>query len=120
MTEPTAELRYQNDSSTGDENAIEMRSNSTAEDTTDDNYGTRGTTSTTSQRGHMHFITPRLIAVLDHAKVSDAKAIHILSAAASALGHNVADLVISRSALRNVRHQNRKESAEKILAENVV
>lgn len=40
-------------------------------------------------RGTKQFITPRLVAALDNAKVSDGMAVHILIAAAEALGHCV-------------------------------
>ena len=41
------------------------------------------------KRGRKTFITPRLVAALDNAKVSDGMAVHILIAAAEALGHRV-------------------------------
>ena len=39
--------------------------------------------------GRKNFITPRLVEALDYAKVSDGMAVHILIAAAEALGHRV-------------------------------
>lgn len=60
-------------------------------------------------RGKVHFITPRLCSALDNAKLSDGMAVHILIAAAEALGHNVEDLVINLSTLHRVRHENREK-----------
>lgn len=65
-------------------------------------------------RGKINFITPRLVSALDNAKISDGMAIHILTAAAEALGHNVNDLIINRSTIRRVRQQIRREESEKI------
>lgn len=65
-------------------------------------------------RGTINFITPRLVSALDNAKVSDGMAIHILTAAAEALGHNVDDLIINRSTIHRVRQQIRREESEKI------
>lgn len=64
-------------------------------------------------RGKISFITPRLVLALDNAKVSNGMAIHILTAAAEALGHNVADLIINRSTLHRIRQEIRKETSEK-------
>lgn len=65
------------------------------------------------KRGRKSFITARLVAALDNAKVSDGMAVHILIAAAEALGHHVEDLVINRSTIHRLRQENRiKESNE--------
>lgn len=70
--------------------------------------------SSQATRGKISFITPRLVSALDNAKVSDGMAIHILTAAAEALGHNIADLIINRSTIHRVRQQIRREEAAKI------
>lgn len=65
------------------------------------------------KRGRKSFMTARLAAALDNAKVSDGMAVHILIAAAEALGHRVEDLVINRSSIHRFRQENRsKESTE--------
>lgn len=65
------------------------------------------------KRGRKSFITARLVAALDNAKVSDGMAVHILIAAAEALGHRVEELVINRSTIHRLRQENRiKESKE--------
>lgn len=65
------------------------------------------------KRGRKSFITARLVAALDNAKVSSGMAVHILIAAAEALGHRVEELVINRSTIHRLRQENRiKESKE--------
>ena len=59
------------------------------------------------ERGRRSFITARLVAALDNAKVSDGMAVHILVAAAEALGHRVEELVINRSSIHRMRQENR-------------
>jgi len=49
------------------------------------------------------FLTPRLALALDKAQVSDPHAVHILAATAEALGHNVSNLVLSRSTIHRFR-----------------
>lgn len=67
-----------------------------------------------TKRARKQFITPRLVAALDNAKVSDGMAIHILIAAAEALGHCVNELTISRSSIRRARKTNREHEAQDI------
>lgn len=72
-------------------------------------------TQTSSQsRGTINFITPRLVAALDNCKVSDRYAVHLISAAAEALGHRVQDLIINRSTIQRCRQENRKATTKKI------
>lgn len=59
-----------------------------------------------NKRGRRHFLTSRLLSALDNAKVSDGMAVHILIAAAEALGHRVEELVINRSTINRLRHLN--------------
>ena len=65
-------------------------------------------------------ITPELTAALDRTKLSDRSAVHILSAAASALGHNPSDLAINRSSIRRSRRTQRKEIAEDLQRSNEI
>lgn len=67
----------------------------------------------TRKRGRQTFMTARLASALDFAKLSDGMTVHILTAAAEALGHRVEDLVLNKSSVHRWRQQNRlKESAE--------
>lgn len=58
-----------------------------------------------------HFIDDRIVAALDALKLSDYQAVHIISAVALSLGHNLSDLVISRSTIQRAREENRKDTA---------
>lgn len=78
---------------------------------------------TAAKRGRKHFITARLTAALDNAKVSDGMAVHILIAAAEALGHRVEELVINRSSLHRLRQENRLQESQNIqehFSDNVI
>lgn len=69
------------------------------------------------KRGRQNFMTPRLVSALDNAKVSDGMAVHILIAAAEALGHRVNELAINRSTIHRLRQANRKKEAKNIQAD---
>lgn len=78
---------------------------------------------TAFKRGRRQFITSRLVSALDNAKVSSGMAVHILIAAAEALGHRVEELVINRSTIHRLRQQNRQQESLEIQAdfnENVI
>lgn len=65
------------------------------------------------KRGRINIMTQRLASALDNAKVSDGMAVHVLIAAAEALGHRVEELVINRSSIHRLQQENRlKESME--------
>lgn len=70
-----------------------------------------------SKRGRQNFITARLCSALDKAKISDGAAVHILVAAAEALGHRVEELVINRSSLHRSRQENRQQESAEIQAD---
>lgn len=70
-----------------------------------------------NKRGRRHFLTSRLLSALDNAKVSDGMAVHILIAAAEALGHRVEELVINRSTINRLRHLNRINESKEIQAD---
>lgn len=75
------------------------------------------------KRGRKQFITNRLLAALDNAKVSDGMAVHILIAAAEGLGHDVEDLAINRTTIHRLRQENRLKTSSKItasLTDNVI
>lgn len=60
------------------------------------------------------FINGELVDTLDGIGLSDVKSIMVIKAVALALGHNLNDLIISRSTIRRARMKNRKETAERI------
>lgn len=64
-----------------------------------------------ANRGKIYFIDARTIAALDKSKVSSENAVHIATAIAAALGHNIQDLVISKSSIDRCRVQYREEIA---------
>jgi hypothetical protein len=59
-------------------------------------------------------VTPELTAALDRTEVSDRSVVHILSAAASALGHDPVELAINRTSIRRSRRTQRQAVAEGI------
>lgn len=65
-----------------------------------------------AKRGRKKWITPRLTAALDSGKVSDGKAVHILVAAAEALGADVGELVLNHTSLYELRKNNRELEME--------
>lgn len=65
-----------------------------------------------SGRGKVDFITDRLVAVLDRCKISDRDAVHLLVAVAEALGHDVHNLIINRTSIKNRRQNIRQNVAE--------
>lgn len=60
------------------------------------------------------FINERIVAAFDAAKVSDYRAMHIISAIVDALGHDINNLNVSRSTLNAHRKKNRKATAKRI------
>lgn len=66
------------------------------------------------KRGRTQWITPRLSAALDDAKVSSGKAVHILIATAEALKVDVSELVINRTSIHEMRKKHRQMEEENI------
>lgn len=69
------------------------------------------------KRGRKQFITARLVAALDNAKVSDGMAVHILIAAVEALGFRVEEYAINRSTIHRLRQENRSREFKEISAD---
>lgn len=67
------------------------------------------------KRGTKKFVTPRLLASLDQWKISSTAAVHVISATADALGHQIDDLILNRSTLHAMRKDYRKINAKKIV-----
>lgn len=70
-----------------------------------------------AKRGHIHFITPRILSALDNAKISNGKAMHILVAAAEGAKLPVDDLILNYTTLHRLREEHRRNEAENIQAE---
>lgn len=66
-----------------------------------------------TKQNKIKFINSRLVSALDSCEISDRRAVHLLIATADALGHDVANLVISRSTIRRVRKENREQIAQR-------
>lgn len=81
---------------------------------TEPDLETNSSTASASKRGRKNFMTSRLVAALDNAKVSDGMAVHIMIAAAEALGQRVDELVINRSSIHRLRKENRRMESKEI------
>lgn len=66
-------------------------------------------------RGNKKFIDDRMLACMDKCKISTRNAIHFIIAIASALGHDVKELVINRTTLESMRKDYRCRQARAIL-----
>lgn len=64
--------------------------------------------------GTINIVTPKIVAAFDACRISDRYGVHILTAVAEALGHDVSSLSISRTTLQRSRQRMRKERAEKL------
>lgn len=96
-----------------DEETIDFPFELNAHDTSFEEAASSNSRKSSKKRGRKSFMTARLAAALDNAKVSDGMAVHILIAAAEALGHRVEDLIVNRSSIHRFRQENRsKESTE--------
>lgn len=71
------------------------------------------------KRGRRNFLTPRLASALDHAKLTDPMAAHVLIACADALNYSVDELAINRTTINRYRRENRRKEAEVIQTEFV-
>lgn len=105
----------------GDANESEDE-NPIVEDVLDDTVSVESER-TIVRRGTINFITPRLVAALDNAKLSTGMSIHIMIAVAEALGHDVSTLIINRTSVNEKRAAYRKEHFQEIqekFFENVI
>ncbi|KAK2707759.1 hypothetical protein QYM36_015456 [Artemia franciscana] len=62
-----------------------------------------GPTQEKRQRGRKVVVTLQLAATLDRTKMSDRKAMFIISETAKSLGHNITDLALNRNSIRRLR-----------------
>lgn len=60
------------------------------------------------------FITERLAAALDKYQISDRAAMHVITATAVALGHDIDQLIINRTSIRRYRKSNRVNTVQNI------
>ena len=64
------------------------------------------------KRGRINVVTQTVSATLDRTKICDRKAMMAMVATTQSLGHDVEEIVISRSSIRRFRQQNRKTDAK--------
>lgn len=96
-----------------DESNLEMPSLDSIDD--DDDFIDYTAKSTSpAKRGRVNFITDRLLAALDMAKVSSRMAMHILVATAEALGHRVEQFALNHRTIHNMRHEYRFKQFDEI------
>lgn len=72
--------------------------------------------SAVTKRATKHFITPKLVAVLDRCRVSARNAVFILQAAAEALGHKLDNLIITKTSIQQQRAKLRCARAQDLKA----
>ncbi|KAK2713260.1 hypothetical protein QYM36_009210 [Artemia franciscana] len=65
-----------------------------------------GPTQEKRQRGRKVVITPQLAATLDRTKMSDCKAMFMISETAKSLGHNITDLALNHNSAHQLRMKN--------------
>ena len=69
------------------------------------------------KRGRKSIVTPQLAATLDRTKISDRKAMFVISETAKSLGHNVENLALNRDSIRRQRMKHRLQQSETLKAE---
>lgn len=67
------------------------------------------------KRGKKNFIDDRMLACMDAGNMSSPLAIHFISATAKALGHNIEDLVLNCTSLREQRKKYRRRHGKEII-----
>lgn len=65
-----------------------------------------------SSRDTVKFLNERIVSCLDYNRISDRRAVHLLAATAEGLGHDVSNLVLSRTTIQRIRTENRKKIAD--------
>ncbi|KAK6185944.1 hypothetical protein SNE40_008071 [Patella caerulea] len=89
-------------------------SSSSADESTGGEGVTGAKTPPPPKRGRMTVVTPTLSAALDRTKMSDRKAMMVVTATAQSLGHNVEDMALNRSSIRRLRQKYRTIGAENL------
>lgn len=94
---------------------VELASSSSSsggESSTDDeDPPTAATPCRKRKRGKQNIVTPDVASALDRTQVTDRKAVFVLTATASSLGHDVGQLAINRSTIRRARIETRTSIA---------
>lgn len=80
----------------------------------DDDYGSAKKSKSDAKRGRMNFITDRLLAALDKAKVSSRMAVHLLFAAAEAFGYRLEKYALNHKTIHLMRREHRLRQSEQI------
>lgn len=63
-------------------------------------------------RGRKSFLTPRLLSALDKWKISADAAMHLITAVADALGHNINEYALNTKTLSRLRKKNAEDTAK--------
>jgi hypothetical protein len=97
-------------------------SNSESSQSTDEvewnKYGqASGGTPPCKKQKRMDVVTPSLSSALDRSKMTDRKAMMVVTATAQSLGHDVNELALSRSSIRRLRQKHRANKAQDLKAE---
>ncbi|GLV46194.1 hypothetical protein CBL_02911 [Carabus blaptoides fortunei] len=95
----------------GDINDIEVEASTSAEN---ENANESNKTSSGVSRGRTDFFTPRLLSTLDKWRICDGVAVHILSATADALAHQIEELILNRSSIHRFRQKHCATTAQHI------
>lgn len=66
-------------------------------------------------RGKNHFVDDRMLSCMDFANMSTPAAIHLISATAAALGHDVSKLVLNKTSVHRMRKTFRARQAQDML-----
>lgn len=69
------------------------------------------------QRSRKVVVTPQLAATLDRTKMSDRKAMFVISETAKSLGHNITDLALNCDSIRRLRMKHRSVQSAALKAE---
>lgn len=70
-----------------------------------------------AKRGTLDFIDERIIAALDKCKISSRLAVHLLTAVAAALGHQIDKLIVNRKSIEDRRKKYRETLSKKMKAD---
>lgn len=85
--------------------------------TVDEDYGTLSAIQLVRRRGQENFMTDRLLATLDYAKISSRKAVHLLIATVESLGLSADNYSLNHTTIHNMRTEYRVRESEEIAAD---
>ena len=98
--------------------ASSSSSSESADESTEEQYqGATGKTPPRKKCKKMPVMSPLLSAALDRTKMSDRKAMMVVTATAQSLGCDIEELALSRSSIRRLRQLHRTEKSQDLRAE---